>query len=105
MTLAHEIAVNPEFKLQPYEPEENSLQKRVKEMVHKAFWAMLREQLNQDPPCYDHAMQLLGEIKEGFSLIISENNQKALDRICEVLDSTIIRQQAEQGVLDFKVHA
>lgn len=40
---------------------------------------------------------------QGFSHIISKNNQKALDKICEVLDSSVIRQQAEQGVLDFKV--
>lgn len=104
MTLAHEIAVNPEFRLQPYEPTDG-LEKNIKDMIHKAFWSSIREQLNRDPPCYDDAIQLLADIKEGFSHIISKNNQKALDRICEVLDSTVIRQQAEQGVLDFKSYA
>lgn len=42
---------------------------------------------------------------QGFTHIISKNNQKALDRICEVLDPQVIRQQAEQGVLDFKSYA
>lgn len=42
---------------------------------------------------------------QGFTHIISKNNQKALDRICEVLDTDVIRQQAEQGVLDFKSYA
>lgn len=28
-----------------------------------------------------------------------------MDRICEVLDTEVIRQQAEQGVLDFKSYA
>lgn len=64
MTLAHEIAVNPEFRLQPYEPSENSLEKNVKEMIHKAFWSSIREQLARDPPCYDDAIQLLADIKE-----------------------------------------
>lgn len=84
MELVHEIALNPDFKLQPYEPPENrwifhlirkttihrcylfhfSLEKRVKDTMHKAFWDVLREQLNKDPPCYDHAMQLLNDIKE-----------------------------------------
>lgn len=64
MTLAHEIAVNPEFRLQPYEPSENSLEKNVKEMIHKAFWCSIREQLARDPPCYDDAIQLLADIKE-----------------------------------------
>lgn len=42
---------------------------------------------------------------QGFTHIISKNNQKALDRICEVLDEKVIRQQAEQGVLDFKAYS
>lgn len=132
MTLAHEIAINPDFRLEPYSPPENSLEKKIKTILHDAFWDLLREQLNSDPPCYDHAIVLLGDIKEvrttisrpflihqskwphqtqpffglqGFTHIISKNNQKALDRICEVLDPQVIRQQAEQGVLDFKSYA
>lgn len=42
---------------------------------------------------------------QGFTHTISKNNQKALDRICEVLDEKVIRQQAEQGVLDFKAYS
>lgn len=105
MTLAHEIAVNPDFRLQPYMPKEKSLERNIKDMIHRAFWTSIREQLAEDPPCYDHAITLLADIKEGFSHIISKNNQKALDRICEVLDETVIRQQAEQGVLDFKSYS
>lgn len=32
--------------------------------MHKVFWDMLREQLHQNPPKYDHAIQLLIDIKE-----------------------------------------
>lgn len=32
--------------------------------MHKAFWDILREQINEDPPVYDHALVLLAEIKE-----------------------------------------
>lgn len=64
MTLAHEIAINPEFKIEPYNPPENSLEKRIKTIMHDVFWDLLREQLNNDPPCYDQAINLLGEIKE-----------------------------------------
>lgn len=97
--------------------------------MHDAFWDLLREELQADPPIYDHAIALLGDIKEvsqfllskkylhlinnkscrnnfqGFNHIISKNNQKALDRICEVLDEKVIRQQAENGVLDFKAYS
>ncbi|GAB0096776.1 T-complex protein 11-like protein 1 [Sergentomyia squamirostris] len=105
MTLAHEIAVNPEFKLKPFEPPENSLERRVKDVVHRAFWDLLRKQLSNDPPCYDHAIQLLTDIKEYFDHIFLDNNQRILQKISEVLDANLIRQQAEQGILDFRAYA
>lgn len=105
MALAHEIAVNAEFKLQPYEPPENSIEKIIKDTLHKAFWDVLRSQLESDPPQYEHAIQLLSEIKEGFQTILTKNNQKALDRINEILDEAVIKQQAEQKTLDFRAYA
>ncbi|XP_058443970.1 T-complex protein 11-like protein 1 isoform X1 [Malaya genurostris] len=105
MTLAHEIAINSEFKLQPYEPPENSLERIIKDTMHKAYWDVLKEQLNRQPPCYDMAIQLLSEIKDAFQSILSKNNERALARINEILDETVIRQQAEQGVLDFQSYA
>ncbi|XP_075159176.1 T-complex protein 11-like protein 1 isoform X2 [Haematobia irritans] len=105
MELAHEIALNPEFKLQPYEPPEDSLEKRIKDCMHKAFWDVLREQLSANPPQYQYAIQLLQEIKECFPQIISLNNKRALEHINEVLDESVIRQQADKGVLDFRSYA
>jgi len=37
--------------------------KQVKDTMHKAFWELLREQLNSDPPEYSQAMTLLSEIQ------------------------------------------
>lgn len=107
MTLAHEIALNPEFKLEPYEPPENSLERKIKDIMHKAYWNVLREELNSTPPKYTHAIQLLNEIKECFPQILVSNDQsqKVLDHINEILDETVIAQQAEQSVLDFKSYA
>lgn len=105
MQLAHEIAVNPDFRLRQHQPADNTLERNIKDMVHRAFWAAIREQLAEEPPCYDHAIQLLADIKAGFGHIISSNNSRALERICEVLDAQVIRQQAEQGVLDFGSYA
>lgn len=105
MALAHEIAVNTDFKLEAYEPPENSIEKVVKETIHKAFWNILRTQLESTPPVYDHALVLLGDIKEAFQSIMLENNKKTMDRINETLDPDLIRQQAEQGVLDFKAYS
>ncbi|XP_030382335.1 T-complex protein 11-like protein 1 [Scaptodrosophila lebanonensis] len=105
MELAHEIALNPDFKLQQYEPPLDSLEGRIKATVHKAFWDLLRQQLNRTPPSYDQAIRLLTEIKEYFPEILAPNNSRAIAHINSVLDETLIRQQAERGVLDFKVYA
>nr|XP_016931741.1 T-complex protein 11-like protein 1 [Drosophila suzukii]XP_016931742.1 T-complex protein 11-like protein 1 [Drosophila suzukii] len=105
MELAHEIALNPEFKLQKYEPPSDSLEGAIKKMVHKAFWDLLRQQLDRQPPSYDQAIRLLAEIKECFPQLLSPNNERALAHINEVLDDSVIRQQAEKGTLDFRSYA
>lgn len=75
MQLAHEIAINPDFRLQPYDPPETSLEKRIKTIMHDAFWDLLRQELNADPPQYDHAIALLGDIKEVCTLLNTSNQQ------------------------------
>lgn len=64
MALAHEIAVDKNFQLQKLEPEDGSFHRRVKEIMHKAFWNLLAKKLAEDPPDYSHALILLTEIKE-----------------------------------------
>ncbi|KAL9927916.1 T-complex protein 11-like protein 1 [Glossina fuscipes fuscipes] len=105
MELAHEIALNLEFKLQLYEPPENSLERRIKDILHKSFWDNLREELNQTTPCYNHAIQVLDDVKKCFPQILSPANKRTLQHINEVLDEALIRQQAEKGVLDFRSYA
>ncbi|KAH8251133.1 hypothetical protein KR038_005759 [Drosophila bunnanda] len=105
MELAHEIALNPDFKLQQYEPPSDSLEGAIKRSVHKAFWELLREQLERQPPSYDQAIRLLAEIKEIFPQLLSPNNERTVAHINEVLDETVIQQQAERGLLDFRAYA
>lgn len=105
MQMAHEIAINPEFRLQPFEPPADSLERRVKDMIHQAFWDVLRQQLNEKPPCYDKVIVLLADVKEYFEHIFLSNNKKILEHICEVLDASLIKQQAEQGCIDFDAYA
>lgn len=40
------------------------LEKQVRDVVHKAFWDKLREELNQEPPVFSQAMSLIEEVKE-----------------------------------------
>ncbi|XP_059687013.1 T-complex protein 11 homolog [Gavia stellata] len=100
LTIVHEIVLNGDFKLQAASSSPNSLENRVKETLHKAFWDSLEEQLSASPPDYTRAIQLLQEIKEALlSLLLPRHNQLR-SQIEEALDMELIRQEAEHGALD-----
>ena len=40
------------------------LEKKVRDVVHKAFWDKLQEELNHDPPIFSQALSLIQEVKE-----------------------------------------
>ncbi|XP_053108761.1 T-complex protein 11-like protein 2 isoform X2 [Hemicordylus capensis] len=102
LTLAHEIAVNENFHLERIEHPQNSLTGRVKQIVHKAFWDRLEEDLHEDPPEYEHAIKLFDEIKEILLSFLNPGANRMRSQICEVLDTDLIRQQAEHGVVDIQ---
>ncbi|XP_034540763.1 T-complex protein 11-like protein 1 [Notolabrus celidotus] len=100
MALAHEIMVNQAFQVKPVELPEGSLERRVKDIMHKAFWDCLEGQLREDPPVYGHAIKLLAEIKETLLSFLLPGQGRLHSRIEEVLDLTLLHQQAENGALD-----
>ncbi|KAK1161731.1 T-complex protein 11-like protein 1 [Acipenser oxyrinchus oxyrinchus] len=100
MALAHEIVVSGGFQLKPSDPAEGSLEKRVQDIVHKAFWDCLEAQLGEDPPTYDHAIKLLGEIKETLLSFLLPGHSRLRNKINEVVDLELIKQEAENGALD-----
>ncbi|KAL2094004.1 hypothetical protein ACEWY4_011316 [Coilia grayii] len=100
MALAHEIVLNGNFQVKPPEPAEGSLEKRVKDIMHKAFWDSLEAQMKQDPPLYDHAIKLVGEIKETLLSFLVPTQGRLRGQIEEALDLSLIQQQAENGALD-----
>lgn len=105
MQLFHEIAVNKDFKLAPFEPPENSLQKAVKEAMHRAFWDFLTEELGSDPPVYTRAMNLLEEVKTMLLDLLYPQHEKLKQEINEMIDIPFIQQQAENNALDFLGYA
>ncbi|PBC31744.1 T-complex protein 11-like protein 1 isoform X1 [Apis cerana] len=105
MALAHEIAVDKNFQLQKLEPDDGTFHRRVKEIMHKAFWNLLAEQLEEDPPNYTQALVLLKEIKETLDELVLPHHAKIRENLREILDVDLIRQQAENGVLDFHHYA
>uniref|UniRef100_A0A9J7XV51 T-complex 11, testis-specific-like 1 n=2 Tax=Cyprinus carpio TaxID=7962 RepID=A0A9J7XV51_CYPCA len=100
LALAHEIVMNSAFQVKPYEPGEGSLEKQVKEIMHKAFWDCLESQLNDDPPSYSHAVTLVGEIKETLLSFLLPGQSRLRGQIEEALDLSLIQQEAENRALD-----
>ncbi|VEN61924.1 unnamed protein product [Callosobruchus maculatus] len=105
MALVHQIVVDKDFRLKRAEPDPNSVQKMIKDTMHKAFWDVLRSQLAEEPPNYTQALNLLEEIKEGLFAVLLPQHTRIRQQISEVLDTDLIKQQAEQGTLDFKNYA
>lgn len=100
LTLAHEIAVNANFCIKHEDHPQNSLAGTVKQIVHKAFWDHLESELNEDPPEYEHAIKLFEEIKEILLSFLTPGANRIQNQICEVLDTDLIRQQAEHNAVD-----
>ncbi|XP_051974474.1 T-complex protein 11-like protein 2 [Xyrauchen texanus] len=102
LSLAHEIVVNRNFHLEPPEIPQNSLEKRVKDMVHKAFWDCLESELNNDPPEYDYAIKLLEEIRDILISFLNPGANRMRTQIMEVLDMDLICQQADNNAVDIQ---
>uniref|UniRef100_A0A672N081 T-complex protein 11-like protein 2 n=1 Tax=Sinocyclocheilus grahami TaxID=75366 RepID=A0A672N081_SINGR len=102
LSLAHEIVVNRNFHLEPPDLPQNSLEKKVKDMVHKAFWDCLESELNDDPPEYDYAIKLLDEIKDTLLSFLNPGANRLRTQIMEVLDMDLIRQQADNNAVDIQ---
>ncbi|XP_030334330.1 T-complex protein 11-like protein 2 isoform X4 [Strigops habroptila] len=100
LTLAHEIAVNANFCIKHEDLPQNSFAGTVKQIVHKAFWDHLESELNEDPPEYEHAIKLFEEIKEILLSFLTPGANRIQNQICEVLDTDLIRQQAEHNAVD-----
>ncbi|XP_061488342.1 T-complex protein 11 homolog isoform X3 [Rhineura floridana] len=100
MTIAHEIVVNHDFKLQEVNFSPDSLESRVKETLHTAFWDVLREQLSKVPPDYSHVIKLLKEIKEILLSLLLPWQTRLRSQIEEALDMELIKQEAEHEALN-----
>ncbi|XP_066559619.1 T-complex protein 11-like protein 1 isoform X2 [Amia ocellicauda] len=102
LSIAHEIVVNRDFCFKQNSPPPDSLEGRVKEIVHRAFWDSLEAQLALSPPDYTHAISLLQEVKEMLLSLLLPAHVHVRAQVEEALDLALIRQQAERGALDLR---
>lgn len=104
MALAHEIAVDKNFTLTKIQPE-NEMEKQIKEIMQKAFWDLLKEQLESDPPVFTQALTLFTEIKAMLYSILLPQHEKLKEKIEGILDIEVIKQQIQAEVLEFDKYA
>lgn len=106
MYLAHEIAMDPSFRLpDKNEVEKSGLRKQVEDVMKKAFWDVLQSQLDETPPKYKQALALLAEVKEELLSLLLPQHTSLRKEIDEILDLELIQQQVENGTLDFPRYA
>ncbi|KAM6962147.1 T-complex protein 11-like protein 2 [Tautogolabrus adspersus] len=102
LSIAHEITMNPNFRLELNTLPQDSLWKLVRDNVHKAFWDILESELNDDPPVYGQAINLLEEIREILLSFLITGNNRMRTQITDVLDMDLIRQQADNDAVDIQ---
>ncbi|XP_037535248.1 T-complex protein 11-like protein 2 [Nematolebias whitei] len=100
LSLAHEILVNRDFCFKPQTTPITTLEGRVKDIVHRAFWDSLQEELSSDPPNFSHALVLLQEVKTTLESLLLPGHVRLRAQLDEVLDLELIRQQVDHGALD-----
>nr|SVE86715.1 EOG090X04Z9 [Daphnia similis] len=100
MALAHDIAVDDDFHLEKVDLPSGSIQKTIKDIAHQAFWDLLKEEFEEDPPKYDRALTLLEEIKEWLLSLLLPHQTRSQQEIKDKLDTELIRQQISAGTLD-----
>jgi len=104
MALAHEIAVDKDFSLQKIQPA-NEVEKQVKEIMQRAFWDLLADQLKADPPQYSQALTLLTEIKGMLYSLLLPQHEKLKEKIESILDIEVIQKQIDADCLEFEKYA
>ncbi|XP_001635741.2 T-complex protein 11-like protein 1 [Nematostella vectensis] len=98
MALAHELVMNDKFKLEGLP--ENSMEKQIRDIVHKAYWDKLQEDLDKTPPDYSQMLMLIADLKENLLGLLLPRHKSLKAQITEVLDVKHIKQQVEHGSLD-----
>ena len=65
--LAHELLLDPFFKLEdPDQESESCVFRRIRESFHRAFWDSLADDLRLDEPCYTRVLRVLSEVRDGL---------------------------------------
>ncbi|XP_029801330.1 T-complex protein 11 homolog isoform X2 [Suricata suricatta] len=95
----NKIGMNHDFHMEEKVLPPNSLEGKVKETTHSAFWDHLKEQLSATPPDFSCALELLKEIKEILLSLLSPRQGRLRSEIEEALGAELLQRKAEGGAL------
>ncbi|XP_065768527.1 T-complex protein 11 homolog isoform X3 [Muntiacus reevesi] len=98
--LSSEIGMSHDFHMEEKVLPPGSLEGRIKETMHNAFWDHLKEQLSATPPDFSCALELLKEIKEILLSLLLPRQNRLRSEIEEALDMGLLKQEAEHGALN-----
>ncbi|XP_058410524.1 T-complex protein 11 homolog isoform X1 [Diceros bicornis minor] len=98
--LSNKIGMNHDFHMEETVLPPSSLEGKVKETMHNAFWDHLKEQLSAAPPDFSCALELLKEIKEILLSLLLPRQNRLRSEIEEALDVDLLKQEAERGALN-----
>ncbi|XP_070633509.1 T-complex protein 11 homolog isoform X3 [Bos indicus] len=98
--LSSEIGMNRDFRMEEKVLPPGSLEGRIRETMHDAFWDHLKERLSATPPDFSCALELLKEIKEILLLLLLPRQNRLRSEIEEALDMDLLTQEAEHGALN-----
>lgn len=99
-TLSNETEMRPDLHMDEKTVPPSSVEGKVKETMHNAFWDHLKEQLSASPPDFSCALELLKEIKEILLSLLLPRQNRLRSEIEEALDMDFLKQEAEHGGLD-----
>lgn len=99
MAIAHEIALDPDFRVEDLKERTTSeLAKKVEEIATKAFYDSIREKLNEDPPNYEPLFNLYAEVKQMAIKTVTPQASKIFDQ----MDVDEPRRQHKSNCLDMR---
>ena len=83
-----------------YDPERMNMidPQQITDMMQKAFWDKMHDDLSQMPPSFDSAVSTLEHLRESIEPFVVTDNDKA--ELNESLDIQYIKQRIEHGCFD-----
>jgi hypothetical protein len=90
--IAHELLLDPQFQLAPYEPSDadSPVFSRVRAEFHRAFWDGVTADLRRTPPCYAGVLRVMAEVREGMLEVAADTPAATIEAAID-LDSIATR--------------